>query len=309
MIGANDSNDIIDYTDSEDDHEDLPFVKIDSKSWKKRRYWREADFDSDYESSNSVESYSNNKYDALCCWCVDDDDNDVDSEDQDDDLSQVSDSSDTEVQLTETQKAEEADNILSYEEQIQMELQEHDVHDIVVSNHDSPQESVNVIDQIERSYRFFVENPEVGNNLINVDIENAYLHSSMDSFDSDNDNSYDTIVDDDTDANDGDSSDGQVNGIDNDQDDDNVSGDHTHQDSDETHIETLSPEDEMTAAEGDDDLADNKFLTMEEWREVVRTVEFGRESELVADDSSIDDEAAYPVDDETQDKDMIDESI
>ena len=107
--------------------------------------------------------------------------------------------------------------------------------------------------------------------------------------------------------------DGEVDEIDNDQDDDNESDDHNHQyihqNSDETHIETLSPEDEMEAAEGNDDLTDNEFLTIEEWREVVITVEFGRENGSVADDNSIDDEAAYPVDDATQDKDMIDESI
>ena len=42
----------------------------------------------------------------------------------------------------------------------------------------------------------------------------------------------------------------------------------------ETRIETISPEDEMDAAEGDDDLTDSEFLSEDEWKEVVNNVRF-----------------------------------
>ena len=66
---------IIDYTDSEDELEDSPFVKIESKSWRKRRYWKdaeinsdhEAETDSDYDSDDSLLSNGSNRYQALCC--------------------------------------------------------------------------------------------------------------------------------------------------------------------------------------------------------------------------------------------------
>ena len=44
---------------------------------------------SDSESSYSVLSHNENKYDALCCWCGDDDDDQMDDQDPDENCDTV----------------------------------------------------------------------------------------------------------------------------------------------------------------------------------------------------------------------------
>ena len=82
-----------------------------------------------------MNSVSNNKYEALCCWCVDDDDQEDEEQSSDVDLvngirandgAGESDSS-HEIELRtvdEMRKAEEAGNLVSYEEQAQLDLEE-----------------------------------------------------------------------------------------------------------------------------------------------------------------------------------------
>ena len=74
-------------------------------------------------------------------------------------------------------------------------------------------------------------------------------------------------------------------------DDDNDGSDRNSSNSAETVVENLSPEDKMEAGEGDNDLTDNEFLTLEEWREVIRNIEFGREE---SDDGEVAD-SAFPM--------------
>ena len=65
-------------------------MKIDSRSWRKRRYWKDAELESDSESSYSVLSNNDNKYDALCCWCVDGDDDQMDDQGPDNNYDTIS---------------------------------------------------------------------------------------------------------------------------------------------------------------------------------------------------------------------------
>ena len=146
-------NGIIDYTDSEDETSDLPLVRIEPKSWRKRRYWKDAEIDSVYDDTDDDSSVSDgsNRYQALFCWCIDDDDDvssvnviDNDSEgvpehdngsDQD---TEVGDIGMIMTQLgmieeatvpTEIAKHQEADNLMSYQEQVESERQVYDVHE------------------------------------------------------------------------------------------------------------------------------------------------------------------------------------
>ena len=114
-------HDIIDFTESDD--EASSFVKIDSNSWNKRIYRKDAELDSCDDSEASVttkDSRSSNKYEALCCWCVDDDDSDdiESSIDENSHADDDDDSSSETIELTvrdEVQKYQEIDNILWYE--------------------------------------------------------------------------------------------------------------------------------------------------------------------------------------------------
>lgn len=147
--------DIIDYTYSDEDTSS--FVRIDHRRWNNLAYWKDSEIESCVSSEARIwteRSSNSNKYEALCCWCVNDDESDENSQSYDEDISQVEgndnvsrsdESSDTDIDanihrrirrarrnsdaselrsIDEIEKAEEADNILSYEEQVQLEMEE-----------------------------------------------------------------------------------------------------------------------------------------------------------------------------------------
>ena len=349
-------NDIIDYTDSEDD-ENLPFVKIDSRNWNKRSYWRDAEINSDSDDQDSVEVNSDNgsnRYEALCCWHAEDDDDSIDvsnvsSDHEENDMTYDDDSSinetyvagasrtqHVEVEVTsENEKHDEADNLLSYEEQVQLEREEREVYPIFYdsSNTDAdgtasePRSFIAMADrilEIEAAIQREDHADDIQSAFTNVPMDDIpRLHGSLSlqrhtfgvrgvEFMYDNDESYVSISDED----DNEESDVDTHSSDDYEDDmpqaiNNENGESSGADSRETVIETLSPEDEMEAAEGDDDVTDNIYLTEAEWLEVVRNVSFAEQddrAEEIQDSGGSDDvEMALQIGDLSED--VIDEKI
>lgn len=113
-------------------------------------------------------SISSNKYEALCCWSVDDDDqedqeqssgvNSVNDSRGNDGASESNSSHEIEFRtLDEMREVEEADNLVSYEDQVQLELKElQDVHEAFYVN-DERESNAETKNHMCLTYQLYVE--------------------------------------------------------------------------------------------------------------------------------------------------------
>ena len=134
-----------------------------------------------------MNSVSNNKYEALCCWCVDDDD--PEDEEQSSYVDSVNDSrandgvvesdSSHDIELRtvyEMRKAEEADNLVSYEEHAQLEVEElENIHEVF---HVSEERNSNVY--LSHIRRVMGLDEDILNSIHTANIESAFLHAPQD---------------------------------------------------------------------------------------------------------------------------------
>ena len=101
------SKDILDYNDD--------YLEISTSSWSNMSSWDDAKIDSEDENSVGMSSFSTldseNRFMALCCW-HDDNESVIESNNDDDEPA---------VEITEIEKHQEIDNVMSHEEQVEME--------------------------------------------------------------------------------------------------------------------------------------------------------------------------------------------
>ena len=69
---------------------------------------------------------------------------------------------------------------VSYEEQVRLELEELKVHEGFVNDDNSTEASVNVIEQINRTYQYCMENANNSNSLETGDVGSAFIHAPLD---------------------------------------------------------------------------------------------------------------------------------
>ena len=122
--------DILDYNND--------YLEISSSSWSNVSSWDDAKMNSENDNSAGMSSFSildsENRFMALCCWH--DDDESINESNNDDDESAV--------EITEIEKHQEIDNVMSYEEQVEMERQDYEVHESFHNDDNLPAEEVYV---------------------------------------------------------------------------------------------------------------------------------------------------------------------
>ena len=240
------SGDIKDIFDCDSD-----YLEVSTTSWTKVSSWDDAKWESNEDDSIGISSYSTNDSDnrfmALCCWHNEDEESE--------ELDEVNDL-EPEVEISEIEKHQEVDNVMSYEEQVKQERQLYDVHESFYrkennmsrgktqgqGDSDEPvndrERTCDVNDAVSAGQRVSTalwtsrEYPEMEPRL--VDVSDAYIQASLGS-DSEDDSDMEE---------DGDSDDPS--------------------DDRRTAIEECEPEEEMAAAEADDDVTDNAYPTSTE---------------------------------------------
>ena len=167
--------------------------------------------------------------------------------------------------LDDAAKHEEADNILSYEEQTQIEMERLSVHEVfsgqrVKEADQDNEESARIMDMSTLN-RVMEMDDDLRATLQAVDIHDAFYRTDLDT-------SHDEVDD---------------SGIEPHVEEDYVpdlgtgENEEPSPDSTETMIETCDTEEEMAVANADDDDTDNIYLATAEWLQVIQEVQFAND--------------------------------